>query len=110
MGLAPKVYRCINWYQMGCEKQHKRVVRTTIADFNFLVSLCLTYPLEKRGIRGAVIFVHGKRSNCLGVVLHLYIAGQALALSVVTLSPGPRCTGMNLEYDSLACALLCIQR
>lgn len=66
MGLAPKVFRCSNWYQMGCGKQHKQVVRTTTADFNFFVSLslCLTYPLEKRGIRGAVIFVHGKRRDC----------------------------------------------
>lgn len=65
MGLSPKVFRCSNWYQMGCEKQHKQVVRTTTADFDFLVSpfLCLTYPLEKRGIRGAVIFVRGKRSD-----------------------------------------------
>lgn len=108
MGLPPKAFRCSNCYQMGCEKQHKQVVRTTTVDFNFLVSfsLCLTYPLKNRRMRGAVIFVYGERNNCRGDILQLYIAGQALGLSVVSLSSGTRCAVINLKYNSLAHAIL----
>lgn len=101
MGLLPKAFRCSNCYQMGCEKQHRQVVRTTTVDFNFLVSfsLCLTYCPGNRRMRGAVIFGYGKRNDCRGDILQLYIAGQALGLSVVRLSSGPRCAVTNRKRN-----------
>jgi len=108
MGLAPKAFRCSNCYQMGCEKQHKQVVRTTTVDFNFLgsFSLCLTHPLENRRMRGAVIFLYDKGNDHQGDILQLYIAGQALGLSVVRVSSRPRCAVINLKYNSLAHSFL----
>lgn len=35
-------------------------------------------------MRRAVIFGYGKRNDCRGDILQLYIAGQALGLSVAT--------------------------
>lgn len=57
-------------------------------------------------MRGAVIFVYGKRNYYQGDILQLYIAGQALGLSVVRLSSGLRCAVINLKYNALTYALL----
>jgi len=74
MGAVPKAFRCGNCNQMGCEKQHKQVVRTIAVDFNFLVSisLCLTYLLENGKMRAAVTFLRGKRNDVQGVILQLH--------------------------------------